>query len=171
MWLAAASQVVCQMAREPKRPIELDTTDRRLLDLLQSDAALTNDQLARRAHVSPATSLRRVRRLVDAGVIERRIAVLGTEAVGGVTAIVEVSLADQSAESLDGFERHVAGVDEVQQCYRLASGPDFALIVFVADVAAYHALAHRVLTAEANVRNVRSFFAVKRSKFAPKIPL
>ncbi len=153
------------------QPIELDATDRRLLDLLQTDAALTNDQLAQRAHVSPATSLRRVRRLVDTGVIERRIAVLNAEAVGGVTVIVEISLDNQSAEALERFERQLAPVAEVQQCYRVASGPDFVLIVFVADVAAYHAFAHTVLTAQANVRNVRSFFAVRRSKFEPKIPV
>jgi len=152
-------------------PPELDATDRRLLALLQADCALTNDQLAGRAHVSPATSLRRVRRLVEAGVIERRIAIVSAEAAGGVTAIVEVTLALQTAEELDRFETHVAAASEVQQCYRVASGPDFVLVVFVPDVAAYHAFAHRVLTAEANVRNVRSFFAVKRSKFEPKVPL
>lgn len=122
--------------------------------------------------MSPATSLRRVRRLVESGVIERRIAVLDADAVGGgVTVIVEISLENQAAEALDRFERHIAAVAEVQQCYRVASGPDFVLIVFVADVAAYHAFAHRALTAAASVRNVRSFFAVKRSKFEPKIPL
>jgi len=51
----------------------LDDTDRRLLRLLQQDSALTNQELAARAHVSPATALRRVRRLVDAGVIERQM--------------------------------------------------------------------------------------------------
>ncbi len=153
-------------------PIQLDATDRRLLALLQTDCALTNDALARRAHVSPATSLRRVRRLVEAGVIERRIAVVDPDAAGGgVTAIVEVTLEQQSAELLDRFEVQVAAAREVQQCYRVASGPDFVLIVFVLDVAAYHAFAHRVLTAQANVRNVRSFFAVKRSKFEPALPL
>jgi len=153
-------------------PIELDATDRRLLSLLQADCALTNDELARLAHVSPATSLRRVRRLVQAGVIERRIAIVSAEAAGGgVTAIVEVTLEQQSAELLDRFESGVAAAAEVQQCYRVASGPDFVLIVFVPDVAAYHAFAHRVLTAQANVRNVRSFFAVKRSKFEPAVPL
>lgn len=149
-----------------------DATDRRLLELLQLDAALTNDELARRAHVSPATSLRRVRRLVDSGLIERRVAIINAQAIGnGVNVIVEVSLDNQSAEALDSFERHVVAADEVQQCYRVASGPDFVLIVFVPDVAAYHAFAHRVLTAQANVRNVRSFFTVKRSKFEPKVPL
>lgn len=153
-------------------PLELDATDRRLLAQLQADCALTNDELASRAHVSPATSLRRVRKLVEAGVIERRIAIVNAEAAGGgVTAIVEVTLDQQTAELLDRFEAHVAAAAEVQQCYRVASGPDFVLIVLVPDVAAYHAFAHRVLTAQANVRNVRSFFAVKRSKFDPTVPL
>ena len=147
----------------------LDATDRRLLTLLQADCALTNDELASRAHVSPATSLRRVRRLVEAGVIERRVAIVSPAAAGGVTAIVEVTLDQQTAELLDRFEARVAAAAEVQQCYRVASAPDFVLVVFVPDVAAYHGFAHRVLTAEANVRNVRSFFAVKRSKFEPKV--
>ncbi len=152
--------------------IELDATDRRLLTLLQADCAMTNDELAARTHVSAATSLRRVRRLVEAGVIERRIAIVDPAAAGGgMTAIVEVTLDEQSAEQLDRFESQVAAEAEVQQCYRVASGPDFVLVVFVPDVAAYHAFAHRVLTAQANVRNVRSFFAVKRSKFEPKVPL
>jgi Lrp/AsnC family leucine-responsive transcriptional regulator len=56
--------------------IELDATDLRLLDLLQTDASLSNQALAERAHTSPATALRRVRRLVDDGVIERRVALL-----------------------------------------------------------------------------------------------
>lgn len=150
---------------------DLDATDRRLLALLQADCALTNDELARRAHVSPATSLRRVRRLVEAGAIERRIAIVNAAVSGGVTAIVEVTLEQQSAEALDRFEGQVAAAAEVQQCYRVASGPDFVLIVLVPDMAAYHAFAHRVLTAQANVRNVRSFFAVRRSKFEPFVPV
>ena len=56
--------------------IELDATDIRLLDLLQTDASLSNLTLAQRAHTSPATALRRVRRLLDSGVIERRVALL-----------------------------------------------------------------------------------------------
>jgi DNA-binding Lrp family transcriptional regulator len=113
-----------------------------------------------------------VRRLVQAGVIERRIAILSHEVLGhGLTAILEVSLAQQSAEALAAFEARVEAEAEVQQCYRVSSGPDFILVVHVRDMPAYHAFVHRVLTAEANVRNVRSFFSVKRGKFAPRIPL
>jgi Lrp/AsnC family transcriptional regulator, leucine-responsive regulatory protein len=150
----------------------LDDTDRRLLRLLQEDCALTNQELAARAHVSPATALRRVRRLIEDGVIERQMAIVAPDALNaGLTAILEVTLEVQSAEALAAFESAVAAEAEVQQCYRVASGPDFVLVVYVPEMAAYHAFVHRALTAVANVRNVRSFFSVKRSKFAPVIPV
>jgi Lrp/AsnC family leucine-responsive transcriptional regulator len=151
--------------------IPLDDTDRRILNMLQQDCALTNQELAERVHVSAPTCLRRVRRLVEQGVIERRIAIVSPEALaGGLTAIVEVTLERQSAELLEQFEHELNQEGAVQQCYRVSAGPDFVLVAYVADMAAYHAFAHRVLSAHANVRNVRSFFSVRRSKFAPSIP-
>ena len=153
-------------------PVSLDETDRRLLNVLQESNALTNDALARKVHVSPATCLRRVKRLVDAGVIERQIAVVSPDALaGGMTAILEVTLDRQSAEALAAFETHVAADHAVQQCYRVSGGPDFVLVVFANDMDAYHAFVQRALTAAANVRNVRAFFSVRRAKFAPRIPL
>jgi Lrp/AsnC family leucine-responsive transcriptional regulator len=151
-------------------PPILDPTDRRLLALLQENCALTNQALSAKAHISPATCLRRVKRLIDAGVIERQIAIVSAEALGhGLTAILEVTLDQQAAETLAAFEAHVAPEVAVQQCYRISSGPDFVLIVHVPDMPAYHAFVHRVLTAQAHVRNVRSFFSIKRSKFEPVV--
>jgi Lrp/AsnC family leucine-responsive transcriptional regulator len=151
--------------------IELDETDRRILNMLQQDCALTNLELAARVHVSAPTCLRRVRRLVQEGVIERQIAIVSPQALAaGLTAIVEVTLERQSADLLEQFEHQVADVPVVQQCYRVSAGPDFVLVVFVSDMPAYHAFAHRVLSAHAGVRNVRSFFSMHRSKFAPAIP-
>ena len=151
--------------------VPLDDTDRRILNMLQQDCALTNQELAERVHVSAPTCLRRVRRLVEERVIERQIAIVSPEALaGGLTAIVEVTLERQSAELLEQFEHELNQEGAVQQCYRVSAGPDFVLVVYVADMAAYHAFAHRVLSAHANVRNVRSFFSVRRSKFAPSIP-
>lgn len=149
----------------------LDETDRRILNVLQRDSSLTNQELADRVHVSAPTCLRRVRALVEEGVIERRIAIVSPAALpAGLTAIVEVTLERQSAELLEQFEETLASEAAVQQCYRVSAGPDFVLVVFVADMAAYHAFAHRALSAQANVRNVRSFFSVRRSKFEPAIP-
>ena len=150
----------------------LDATDLRLLELLQADASLTNQELAAAAHTSPATALRRVRRLVDAGVIERRIALLAPDRLGaGLTALVEISLDRQGAEHLDAFEQRAAADAEVQQLWRVSPGPDFVLVVHCADMAGYQALVQRLFTQDANVRNVKAYFAVKRAKFDPRLVL
>ncbi|HEU0203861.1 MAG TPA: Lrp/AsnC family transcriptional regulator [Burkholderiaceae bacterium] len=159
-----------QLLGERVPPIALDATDRRLIALLQDDCWITNQALAERAHISPPTCLRRVKRLVESGVIERQVAIVAPERIGpSLTGIVEVSLEHQGAERLDEFEARVAAEPAVQQCYRVSPGPDFVLVVLVADMPAYHALVHRLFTAAANVRNVRTFFSVKRSKFEPKV--
>lgn len=155
-----------------RKPLELDTTDWRLLDLLQEDASLSNQALAEKAHVSPATCLRRVKRLVDAGIIERRVALLSPDKLGaGLSAIVEITLDRQGAEHLADFEAKVMDDPAVQQCWRVSPGPDFVLVLQVADMLAYHALVQRLFTQQANVRNVKTFFAVQRSKFEPRIHL
>ena len=158
------------------KSIDIDAVDLRLLDSLQHDASLTNQQLAARCHVSPPTCLRRVQRLRQAGLIEREIALLSPDRLAplvghGLQAIVEVSLDRQDAEALDAFERRVAADDAVQQCYRVSPGPDFVLLVGARDMPGYLALAQRLFTADANVRNVKAFFCVKRSKFEPKVAL
>lgn len=151
---------------------EFDAIDLRLLDALQADASLTNQDLAARVAVSPATCLRRVKRLVDAGIVERRVAILSADKLGaGLSAILEITLDRQGAEHLDAFEALAVQDAAVQQCWRVSPGPDFVLIVQVADMPAYHALTQRLLTQQANVRNIKAFFSVKRAKFDTRIGL
>ncbi|SEI61834.1 Lrp/AsnC family transcriptional regulator [Achromobacter sp. NFACC18-2] len=156
-----------------KMPIslpELDDLDRRILEQLQEDSSLTNQDLAAKVHASPPTCLRRVRRLVEEGVIDRQVAILAAEKLGStLTAIVEITLDVQAAESLDAFEQSMLTEHAVLQCYRVSPGPDFVVIAQVKDMPAYHALVHRAFTAQANVRNVRTFFSVHRAKFETRI--
>ena len=156
--------------------IGIDSTDIKLLDALQTDASLSNQALAELAHISPPTCLRRIKRLRDAGLVERVVAILDpgrlASVVGhGLTAIVEITLDRQGNEYLSAFEQRVRGDAAVQQCYRVSPGPDFVLVVQVADMPSYLALGQRLFTGDANVRNVKAFFSVKRSKFEPKIGL
>ena len=156
--------------------LDIDATDIKLLDALQDDASLSNQTLAERVHVSPPTCLRRVKRLRDAGLIEREVALLSPDklaaALGrGLTALVEITLDRQGAEQLEAFEARVVFDDAVQQCYRVSPGPDFILLVHVADMPRYLALAQRLFTSDANVRNVKAFFSIKRAKFQPKVLL
>jgi len=157
---------------EKTEPISLDSTDLRILDLLQRDASLSNQDLAAAAHTSAATCLRRVKRFVETGVIERRVAILSPERLGaGLTVIAEVTLDRQGAEHLAAFEQRAVAEPVVQQCHRVSPGPDFILTLQVADMAAWAALVERLFTQDANVRNVKSFFSVRRAKFETKLPL
>jgi Lrp/AsnC family transcriptional regulator, leucine-responsive regulatory protein len=154
----------------------IDATDLALLDQLQIDSSLSNQDLAERVHVSPPTCLRRVRRLREAGLIERQVAILATDRLApllghGLQAIVEITLDRQGHEEQQAFEERVVRDDAVQQCYRVSPGPDFVLIVYAQDMPGYLALAQRLFTGDANVRNVKAFFSVRRAKFDPRIPL
>ncbi|MFZ6773455.1 Lrp/AsnC family transcriptional regulator [Undibacterium sp. SXout7W] len=149
-----------------------DELDKRILQQLQQDVALTNHELAARVHASPPTCLRRVRRLTEEGVIARQVAILSPQKVGaGLTAIVEITLDQQATEHLLAFEQLVARESAVQQCYRVSPGPDFVLVIQVADMDAYHVLAHRLFATQSNIRNVRSFFSILRSKFDTALSL
>lgn len=156
--------------------LSIDTTDLQLLKALQKDASLSNQALAALAHVSPPTCLRRVKRLVDSGLVERQVAILSTDKLApllghGLQAIVEITLERQGDEAQTAFEQRVAADEAVQQCYRVSPGPDFVLVVQAHDMPDYLALTQRLFTADANVRNVKSYFSVKRSKFSTQIPL
>ena len=154
----------------------IDRTDLQLLEQLQTDASLSNQALAALAHISPPTCLRRVKRLRDAGLIEREIAVLSVDKLAavaghGLCAIVEITLDRQDQSAMEAFEQRVALEDAVQQCYRVSPGPDFCLVVHAAQMPDYLALTQRLFTVDANVRNVKTFFSIKRSKFGARVPL
>lgn len=156
--------------------MSLDEVDLQILALLQSDASLSNQALAARVHTSAPTCLRRVKRLLDAGLIERQIAILNPEKLSatigfGLTAIVEITMDRQDAQALEQFETRVADEPAVQQCYRVSPGPDFVLVVHAANMPAYQALTQRLFTSDANVRNIKAFFSIKRSKFGAELPL
>jgi DNA-binding Lrp family transcriptional regulator len=151
---------------------ELDQTDLLLLAALQEDASLSNVALAERVHVSPPTCLRRVKRLTEGGWIERQVAILSRDKLGaGLQALVEITLDRQGAEHLDAFEVRAVADPAVQQCWRVSPGPDFVLVIQARDMPAYLAVTQRLFTQDANVRNVKAFFATKRAKFGTQLAL
>ena len=156
--------------------ISLDAIDVQLLNLLQADATQNNQVLAAQVNVSPPICLRRVKRLWDAGLIERQVALLQPDRLAavqghGLACIVEVSLDRQGAEHLDAFEARAVADADVQQCWRVSPGPDFVLVVHTRDMPGYLALSQRLFTGNANVRNIKAFFATRRAKFDTKVPI
>ena len=160
----------------PQLGSSLDATDLKLLAILQTDASISNIALAEKLNISPPTCLRRTNRLKQEGWIEKEVAILSANKLGqylghGVTAIIEVSLDKQGEEWLTAFEKRAVQETAVQQCWRVSPGPDFLLVTQLADMPAYLAFTQRLLTQDANVRNVKAFFSLKRAKFGTEIPL
>ncbi len=152
--------------------MQFSDLDLRILGSLQQDASLSNQALAEKVFTSAATSLRRVRALEAAGVIEATVAILSPAKLGPLLlAISEITLDVQNAERFDAFDALVRDEAGVTQAYRTAPSVDFTLVLTVRDMAAYNALVQRLFTAANNVRNVRSRFVTKRSKFSVAQPL
>ena len=156
--------------------INLDHIDLQLLQQLQLDASLSNQALARHLELSAPTCLRRVKRLQELGLIEKQVAILSSEHIArltghGLQAIVEVSLDRQDSSSLLQFEHKAVAEPGVQQCWRVSPGPDFILIIATIDMPAYLALSQKLFTQDANVRNVKAFFSIKRAKFSTELTL
>lgn len=149
----------------------LDDLDHRILKELQRDGQITYQELAAKVHASAPTCQRRAKRLKNNGVIEKFVAVVSAAAVGNpLTAILEITLTKQDAETLEAFESTMSRLDQVQQCYRVSTGPDFIVILVVPDMPSYHAFANAALTAANAIRNVRTFFSIHRTKFCTMIP-
>jgi len=132
---------------------------------------LSNLNLAARVHVSAPTCQRRVKRLHELGLIDKTVAILSQDGLRnqtseGLTAIVELTLIDQTEQTLAAIEALILPEPQVQQCYRVSPGPDFVLIVQVRDMKAYLALTQRLFTQDSRVRNVKAFFSIKRAKFS-----
>ena len=156
--------------------IELDAIDFQILRQLQSDSSLSNQAMALALHLTPPTCLRRVKRLHQLGLVEKQVAILNSEKLSqftghGLQVIVEVSLDRQDSVSLLQFEQKAVAEVGVQQCWRVSPGPDFILIIATTDMPAYLGLSQKLFTQDANVRNVKAFFSIKRAKFTTAIPI
>ncbi len=154
------------------RRAKLDKIDRRILSDLQEDGRMTNVELARRAGISSPPCLRRVRTLEQAGYIRGYHAEISAEAMGyGVTVFAHVGLNSQAEADLRAFEDLVRSWAQVRECYMLAGETDFILKVVAHDWDDYQKFLISGLTPAPNVAHVKSALAIRRSKFAPGVPI
>jgi Lrp/AsnC family transcriptional regulator, leucine-responsive regulatory protein len=159
-----------------KQPDPLDDTDLALLNQLQLDASWSVARLADLTGLSTTTCHRRLKRLQDQGWVERHVAIVSRDklaqaGLGGLHGLIEVTLEQQTHEALARFERAAVADPWVEQCWQVSPGPDFMLVVAVPDMPGYQQLSQRLFTMALGVRNVRTFFAVKRAKFGTTLPL
>jgi Lrp/AsnC family leucine-responsive transcriptional regulator len=157
--------------------LELDRTDRRILQLLQQDARLTNQDIAERVNLSPSPCLRRIKRLEEAGVIRQYVAMLNPASVGlGVLAYISVKLeklshSDGGKSPLDTFRAAVNTWPEVVACYAMTGDMDYLLRIHVADLDHFSRFDMDKLLKHPAVADVKSSFALERIKDTTALPL
>lgn len=121
--------------------IKLDKIDRKILDILQSNAKITNAQLSKDIGLSPAPTLERVKKLETSGIIKSYHAKLDTDKVGlGVHTFVQVSLKGHNKKNIDAFINEINSISEVIECHHITGSGDFILKIISSDIQSYQKL-------------------------------
>jgi Lrp/AsnC family leucine-responsive transcriptional regulator len=149
-----------------------DEIDRRILEILQNNARISNQDLADEVGLSPSPCLRRVRLLETSGVVRNYAALLDPAAVGqALQAIVEVRLEHQTSATVVRFEREILKFPQVLECYLLAGDWDYVLRVVAADLDDFREFCVNSLAKIAGVSNVKSNICMKEVKYSTALPL
>lgn len=161
------------MKTQDRKTYALDRFDRRILEALQRDGDLSNQALAERVGLSPSPCLRRVRALVEAGIIARRVALLDGRRLGlDLTVLVHISMDRHTPERFQAFEEKVKTFPQVQECYLITGQEaDYQLKVVVPDMDRYQDFLLNRLTRIEGVSGVHSSFVLRRVVDSTELPL
>ena len=150
---------------------ELDRIDRRILDALQHDAALSNAELAHQVGLSANACWRRTRRLEEQGVIRKRVALLSQDKLNlKVTVFVGIKTNEHNDEWLKKFAGGVKAIPEVVEFYRMSGDTDYLLKIVAEDIADYDRV-YKKLISVVHLHDVSSSFAMERIKSSTALPL
>ena len=152
--------------------LTLDGFDISILAALQQDAAATHQQIGERVHLSASQVSRRVQRLQTGGLIRRYVALLQPQALGlGVRAMSYVTLTRHGGEEGTAFEREIANIPEVLECYSVAGESDYMLHIVCADLSVLSEQVLRRITRIQGVGNIRSNIVLNCIKSSTELPL
>jgi len=152
--------------------MKFDEADRIILDLLQTNAAVPINDIVFASGLSVASVQRRLKKLRDAKIIDREIAVINPALVGQkMTIIVMVELERERVDQLEAFKKMAKREPHVQQCYYVTGEADFVLICIVPDMDEFEALTRRLFFENTNVRRFRTNIVMNRTKVGLSVPL
>lgn len=156
--------------------LALDRLDRAILQSLQTDARETHEALGARIGLSASAVLRRIRKLEDAGVVQRYVALLRPESLGlGLRAYVNVRLEKRAEHAkrnpMDAFRASVQTWPEVVECVALTGEMDFLLHLVLADMAAYARFMTDTLLRHSSVQDCKTSFVMERVKATTALPI
>src|SRR5262245_11808202 len=149
----------------------MDKLDRRILDLLQKNGALTAAEVAEKVGLSKVPCWRRIKRLEETGVIRQTVAILDAKALNvGTTVFVMMRTANHSAAWFDKFVKAVRDIPEVTEIYRMSGEVDYLMRIVVPDIDGYDVV-YKKLIAAIDFLDVSASFALETIKSTTALPL
>lgn len=151
---------------------KLDSANIRILSLIQENAALTADEIAEEVGLSASAVQKRLRQMRANGVIEREMAIVSAEALGGVSLfLVNVQLIRTKHNTIGAFRDLMRGTEEVLQCFHITGSFDFCLLVAAKDTHAYEAFSNRMFTEDNFVARFETSVVLRSVKYGYALPL
>jgi Lrp/AsnC family transcriptional regulator len=149
----------------------VDATDRKILNLLQTDASLTVKQIAEQIPLSVTPCWKRIQKLEASGFIRARVALLEpTKVNANVTVFVAIKTDQHTGEWIERFNREVSKLPEVMEIYRMSGETDYLLRVVVSSIEAYDRF-YKTLIDRIELSNVTSSFAMEQIKYTTALPI
>ena len=149
----------------------LDEMDIKILRVLQEDATRAVAEIGKEVGLSTTPCWRRIQKLEEAGIIQKRVAILDPAGVNtGVTVFVQIKTDQHSHDWLERFHEAVVDFPEVVEFYRMSGEIDYLLRVVVPDIAAYDKF-YKKLISRIEISKVSSAFAMEQIKHTTALPL
>ncbi len=150
---------------------KLDSTDKKILRLLQDDATLSTKELASEVRLSPTPTYERVKRLQRDGVIKKYVAVLNEEALNYITAFCNIRLKKHSKDCMLDFVKAIRDIEEVTECYNVSGDFDYMLKIVVRDMNHYQEFVRERLGVIDSIGSLHSLFVLKEEKNSFALPV
>jgi len=151
---------------------KLDKTDRKILDILQRRAKITNAQLSKEINLSPAPTLERVKKLENSGYIQSYHAKLNVRQLGlGVTTFVSIKLAKHNKKSTEDFLHKISQIDDVVECHYITGTSDYLLKIVSKDIESYQSLMLNRISEIEEIDNMQTHVVLSTPKDSMVVPI
>lgn len=152
--------------------IKLDKINKKILKIVQNDGSITNSELSKKVGLAPASTLERVRKLEQSGIIRKYVGLVDSVKIGKeITAFVEITLLQHNSELINTFINEVTAMPEVLECHHIAGDKDFLLKIVTADLKHYKEFALEKLAELKGVGKIQTLFSLNTVKDTTAIPI
>ena len=151
---------------------KINKIDLKILSVLQTNARITNQQLAEKVHLSASACLYRVKRLESEGVLKRYVTEIDLNRLApNIEAFTEVTLENHSPNDFKRFDNAIANIAEITDCFKISGTYDYLLKFVCIDVRGYNIVSEALITSDVGIAKMNTLIILERTKEFSGVPL